>query len=87
MALSLSDIQAGYGGSRFTSAVAVVTNDAVDLAVIALGLFVTAAGNVKVTMADGTIVTFSSLASQYHPIVVKRVWATGTTSTGIIALS
>jgi hypothetical protein len=69
-----------YGGA------AVTPNDSTDLTRLARGLFVTGAGNIKVTMASGDVLTFSSGASQYHPIEVKRVWSTTTTATGIIAL-
>jgi hypothetical protein len=45
------------------------------------------AGAVKVTFFDGTTVTFGTLvAGVIHPLRVKRVFATGTTATGIIGV-
>lgn len=64
----------------------VTPNNSTDLAAVAYGFFCTTAGTVKVTMANGTALTFTSVACQYHPLIVKRIWATGTTATGIIGL-
>lgn len=51
------------------------------------GLYVGVSGNVKVTMLDGTEITFSNLAAGIiHPLQVVQVFSTGTTATGIIAL-
>lgn len=51
------------------------------------GLYVGVAGNVAVTMADGTTITFNALtAGVVHPLSVKQVKATGTTATNIVAL-
>jgi hypothetical protein len=51
------------------------------------GLFVGGAGNVAVTMADGTTITFNGLAvGVVHLLSVKQVKATGTTATNIVAL-
>jgi hypothetical protein len=51
------------------------------------GLYVGASGDVKADMWDGTTVTFTALsAGVTHPLSVKRVYATGTTATGIVAL-
>lgn len=53
-------------------------------------LYVGGAGAVVLTlygMADGTSVTFSGVpAGTFMPVQAKRVWATGTVATGIIAL-
>jgi hypothetical protein len=44
-------------------------------------------GIIKVTMVDGLDVTFNSVpAGVILPIVVKRVWSSTTTATGIVAL-
>jgi hypothetical protein len=43
------------------------------------------AGDVSIITAGNDEVTLSSQNSQYHPVFVKRVKATGTTATGIIA--
>ena len=52
-------------------------------------LFIGGAGTVKVDMADGTTVTLTFPATAcgiVQPIAVKKVYATGTTATGIVAL-
>ena len=43
-------------------------------------------GDIKVTMADGGIVTFPDVRVGVLPIRVTRVWDTGTTATNIIAV-
>jgi hypothetical protein len=73
-----------YGQSA--GGVSVTPNDSTDLTRNARGVYCTAAGTLKVTMANGDVLTFTSVACQYHPIEVKRIWSTGTTATGIIAL-
>lgn len=50
-------------------------------------LFVAATGNVKVDMADGSTVILTALnGGMIHSISVRRIHATGTTATGIVAL-
>lgn len=71
--------------SPITGAAAVTPNDSTDLAEVTLALWISVAGAVKVTMLDGTVVTYASLAAGRHPLRVKRVWATGTAATGIVA--
>lgn len=59
----------------------VTVSDAVDLPQISI-IFVGAGGDVKVTTAQGTDVTFVGLqAGQVIPVQVRRVWSTGTTVT------
>ncbi len=70
--------------SPITGAFAVTPNDATDLTEITLSLYVSVAGAVKVTLADGSVVTYANLAAGRHPLRVKRVWATGTAATGIV---
>lgn len=68
-------------------AAAVTPNDAADVPAPTKGLFLGATGNVRVDMANGNTVTFTALTGGIvHAIAVKRVYATGTTATGIIAL-
>jgi hypothetical protein len=51
------------------------------------GLYVGGAGNLKVTMADGSVATFSGVAAgSLLPIRVNIVWAAGTTATLILGL-
>ena len=70
------------------SLVAVTPSDTVNLVQgITRGLYVGASGNVKVIDAVGTTVTLNGLvAGVFHPVRVKRVFATDTTATGIVAL-
>lgn len=51
-------------------------------------LYTSAGGDIKVTTAGGTDITFAAVpAGAFIPVLVKRVWATGTTTdTGIIGL-
>lgn len=69
-------------------AVAVVPNDGADIASAAtLGLYIGGAGNVAVVMSDGSEVIFIGLAAGIiHPLAVKRVKATGTTASSILAV-
>jgi hypothetical protein len=51
------------------------------------GIYVGIGGDLKVKMSDDTIITFVSLsAGMIHPISVKRVYATGTAATNILAV-
>lgn len=74
--------------SGATGAVAVTPSDTVDLARGATkGIYLGGGGNVKVDLANGDSVTFTGLAGGViHPISAKRVWATGTTATSILAV-
>lgn len=68
-------------------AVAVTPSDGSDLAQATRALYIGVAGNVAVNMPDGGSVTFVGLtAGQILPIRAKRVLATGTTATSIVAL-
>lgn len=67
----------------------VTPDDSNDLARVAR-LYVGGTGNLVVTlrdMTDGTSITLSSVAVGYQPLLVKRVWSTGTTATNIVALT
>ena len=68
---------------------AVTPHDAEDITATS-GLYVGVAGNVTLTLAemdDGDSITFVALAAGVlHPLVVKRVWATGTDATDILAV-
>lgn len=68
-------------------AVSVTPSDSTDLLVPCRGIYIGGAGAVTVNMMDGTQITFSGLAAgQFMPIRARRIWATGTTATGIVAL-
>ena len=67
-------------------AAAVTPSDTTDLPQFSV-IFVGGAGNVKVTTAQGSAVTFSGLnAGTVLPVRVRRVWATGTTATLLTAV-
>jgi hypothetical protein len=68
-------------------AAAVTPSDSTDLATTARALFIGGAGNANVDMPDGGTVLFSGLAAgSILPVRVRRVRATSTTATLIIAL-
>lgn len=51
------------------------------------GIYVGTAGDLKVTMLDGTALTFTALAAGIvHPLTVVQVFSTGTTAANIVAL-
>lgn len=66
----------------------VTTSDSTDLTKVPTkGLYLGVSGDVKVTLNDGSTVTFVGLTSGcIHPIATKRIWATGTTATSILAV-
>ena len=64
----------------------VTPNDSADLARDIRGLNVVNAGPVKVTTTAGTDLTVFVAAGIAFPLLIRRVWATGTTATGIVAL-
>lgn len=70
-------------GSR---ASAVTPNDSADLSDTARYLWIGVAGDVKVDTAGGDTVTFKGCAAgSVLPVRVRRVHATGTTATDIVA--
>lgn len=74
--------------SNAQGAVAVTPNDSADLTTVPTkGIYVGVSGDLKVTLNDGSTVTFVSLSSGViHPLAVKRVFATGTTATSVLAV-
>lgn len=71
--------------SSVEGSVVVTPSDTVDLTHVTKGLWFEGAGTVKVTWADGSETTRTVNAGVDYPWSVKRVWATGTTATGIQA--
>lgn len=64
----------------------VTPNDSADLGNVTRGIMISAAGDLKITTWGGSTITLTALtAGVIHPIRVKRVFATGTTATGIVA--
>jgi hypothetical protein len=73
-------------GSPATTLVEVVPDDGTDLPQIMAGLNVATPGDVRVTTRDGSVGTVFVQAGTVFPLRIKRVWATGTTATGIRGL-
>lgn len=68
-------------------AIEVTTDDDVDLAAPARGIYIGGAGNLKVTMQNGDVVTFVGLlAGVVYPIRCVRIWE-ASTATNIVALT
>lgn len=66
---------------------AVTPSDSVDLAVTSRAINVAAAGNVRVTTSGGDTVTVHIAAGIAFPVRAQRIWATGTTATGLVVMS
>lgn len=84
---NLNNWQAASGPA--TSAFAITPSDSADLPEIAR-LYVGTSGNVQVTlsgMPDGTSVTLPGVPAGFAPLLVKRVWAAGTTAGNLIGLA
>lgn len=65
---------------------AVVLSDSTDLPQYSV-VYVGTGGNVKVTTAQGSAVTFSNcVAGTVLPVRVRRVWSTGTTASNLLAI-
>jgi hypothetical protein len=73
-----------------THAAAVVLSDDDDISANGFyprSLFVGTTGDVAVMLVDGSTVTFKNVANAQHlPIAVRRVLATGTAASNIVAL-
>ncbi|WP_392336680.1 hypothetical protein [Loktanella salsilacus] len=70
--------------SPVSHAFAVVLNDGNDLSHVPRAIHVGGSGNLRLTMADGSTVTFAGMAAGWHPVRVRRVLATKTTATSIV---
>lgn len=64
---------------------AVTPSDSTDLASVPSALYIGAAGNIAIRDAGGADVTYAVQAGQRLDVAAKRVLATGTTATGIVA--
>lgn len=65
----------------------VTPDDASDLARVTQALNVATPGTVRVTTLDGSVSDVQIHPGHAFPLRVRRVWATGTTATGIRALA
>lgn len=61
-------------------------NDTSDLSPIPRGLYVGVTGDLSLTDINGSVVTFVAAPVGYHPLRPRRVRATGTTATSIVAI-
>ncbi|MEM9435395.1 MAG: hypothetical protein AAGA15_00020 [Pseudomonadota bacterium] len=73
--------------SPATQIMAVTPDDAADLAWVTRGLNVATSGTVRVTTVSGDDAVIFVAAGVAFPIRVTRVWASGTSATGIVAMS
>jgi threonine dehydrogenase-like Zn-dependent dehydrogenase len=69
-----------------TDLLPITPDDAADLAAVTLGLNVATPGAVRVTTKGGTTASVTLVPGVILPLRVTRVWATGTTATGIVGL-
>ena len=84
---NLNNWQAASGPA--TSAFAIVPSDTTDLPTVAR-LYVGTSGNIEVTlsgMPSGTSVVLAGVPAGFAPLLVKRVWATGTAATNLVGLA
>lgn len=66
---------------------AITPNDSEDLEMICRAIYVGVAGDLKVKMLDGSVVTFvGAIAGNVYPIRVSQVFATGTTAGSLVGL-
>ncbi len=64
---------------------AIIPSDVNDLESIARGIYVGGTGDLRVRMVNDDVVTWPALAAGIiHPMQIIRVYATGTTATGIV---
>lgn len=75
----------GYRDPVF-NAFAITPNDGADLATTTRGLYIGGTGDIKLTFSGGATVTLTNVAPGIWPFQAVRVFATGTTATGIVGL-
>lgn len=73
--------------SPATELLAVTPDDGVDLERVSRALNVATAGSVQLTTLGGDTATVYVAPGSAFPVRAVRVWATGTTATGIVAMS
>lgn len=67
-------------------AAAVTPSDSNDLQVTSRAIYVGTRGDLRVTAASGSVVTFVNLPEGFLPMRVSRVHASGTTAADIVAV-
>lgn len=56
-----------------------------EITVAARGVYIATAGALKVDMANGSTVTFSSMAAgTIYPIAITKIYQTGSTAAGLV---
>ena len=65
---------------------AVTPSDSQDLQIASRGINVATTGTVRVTTVSDETATVYIAAGLAFPLRVKRIWATGTTATGIVVM-
>lgn len=69
-----------------TGTIAVTPSNSQNLAKDSRALYVGVTGDVAIMATDGSIAIFANVPVGIFPVQVRRVFATGTTATGIVAL-
>lgn len=72
--------------SPFSHALTITPNNTDDLSITPRALYCTGPGVVQVTMIGGGVAVFPMVFGVPLPARVRRVWNTGTTATGIVAV-
>lgn len=67
-------------------AFAIVPNDSADLAQNTTGIYSGTAGTIAVDMINGDSVSFIVPAGVILPVQIRKVYATGTTASGVVGL-
>lgn len=75
-----------YQAQPAQDGVAVTPSDSTDLTTAARALYVGGTGDVTIITPAGNTVTYSSVPVGVLPVAAKRVKATGTTATNIVAM-
>jgi hypothetical protein len=70
----------------FANAAAVTPSDTANLAPMAWALFIGTGGTLKVDTVGGQVGVTLTVPAGLFPVMVTRVYATGTAATGIVAL-
>lgn len=81
---TLENVRTTYNPFQIVrNAEAVTPSDTIDLTNYGI-LYIETGGNVKVDLAGSGTVTYTLESGEFLPVLVKRVYATGTDATGII---
>lgn len=65
----------------------IAKSDSSELSHTTRGIYVAASGSLRVLMTYGTDITFPTIAAGiFHELSVRKVFASGTTASGIIGL-